>query len=81
LDYYGKANSYAKSMITESVTDTVYQKIMNKDMAHEVWVTLKRHFEAGSGDQLFKFCNDFFTFSWSGKEDVSTHIAKLCEMS
>jgi hypothetical protein len=38
---------------------------------------ITKHFEAGSEDQLFKFCNDFFTFSWSDKEDVSTHVAKL----
>ncbi|KAF7285959.1 hypothetical protein GWI33_008930 [Rhynchophorus ferrugineus] len=30
LDLYKKANSYAKSMITSSVTDVVYQKIIDK---------------------------------------------------
>jgi hypothetical protein len=64
-------------MIAASVTDTVYRKIMDKDTAYEVLVTLKRHFEAGSEDQLFKFCNYFFAFSWSDREDASTHIAKL----
>jgi hypothetical protein len=42
-------------MISASVTDIVHQKIMDKDMAHEVWVTLKKRFEAGLEDQLFKF--------------------------
>jgi hypothetical protein len=26
---------------------------------------------------LSGICNDFFTFSWSDEEDVSTHVAKL----
>ncbi|KAF7264048.1 hypothetical protein GWI33_000710, partial [Rhynchophorus ferrugineus] len=32
---YIKANSYAKSVITSSVTDDVYQKIMDKETAYE----------------------------------------------
>ncbi|XP_049947022.1 uncharacterized protein LOC126452302 [Schistocerca serialis cubense] len=36
-DFYRKANSYAKSMITSAVTDTVYQTIMDKETAHEPW--------------------------------------------
>jgi transposase InsO family protein len=76
-DFFRKANSYAKSMISSSVTDTVYQKIMNKDTAHEAWEALKLNFEASSKDQLFKICTEFFAFSWINGEDVSTHVAKL----
>lgn len=76
-DLYRKANSYAKSMITSSVTDGVYQKIMDKENAHDAWLALRQHFEASSQDQLFKICTDFFTFNWNTKDDVSTHIAKL----
>ncbi|XP_049840410.1 uncharacterized protein LOC126285132 [Schistocerca gregaria] len=36
-DFYLKANSYSKSMIKSAVTDTMYQKIMNKEMTHEAW--------------------------------------------
>jgi hypothetical protein len=45
-DFFRKANSYAKSMISSSVIDEVYQKIMNKDTAHEAWKALKLNFEA-----------------------------------
>ncbi|KPU74550.1 uncharacterized protein Dana_GF27077 [Drosophila ananassae] len=34
-DFFRKANSYAKSMITTAVTDSVYQKIMDKETAHD----------------------------------------------
>ena len=76
-DLYRKANSYAKSIITSTVTDAVYHKIMDKETAHDAWEALKQQFEATSKDQLFKICTDFFTFSWTPNEDVSTHIAKL----
>lgn len=76
-DFFRKANSYAKTMITSSITDAVYQKIMDKDTAYEVWQSLKQQFEATSKDQLFKICTDFFAFKWSNGEDVSTHIASL----
>jgi hypothetical protein len=59
------------------VTEAVYQKIMNKDTAHEAWEALKLNFEASSKDQLFKICTEFFAFSWINGEDVSTHVAKL----
>ena len=36
-DRFRKANSYAKSMITSSVSDDVYQKIMDTDSAYEAW--------------------------------------------
>lgn len=75
-DLYRKANSYAKSMITSSVTDEVYQKIMDKETVYDAWEALKQQFEATSKDQLFKICSDIFAFSWT-PEDVSTHIAKL----
>lgn len=76
-DIYRKANSYAKSMITSSVSDEVYQKIMDKESAHDAWEALKSNFEATSKYQLFKICSDFFNFSWSSEDDVSTHIARL----
>lgn len=76
-DVYRKANSYAKSMITSTVTDVVYHKIMDKDTALEAWEALKQQFEASSKDQLFRICTEFFAFSWIPGEDVSTHIAKL----
>ncbi|KAF7275136.1 hypothetical protein GWI33_012149 [Rhynchophorus ferrugineus] len=61
---YRKANSYVRSMITCAVTYAVYQKIMDKETAYEVWEALKQHFEASSKDQLFKICTDFFAFGW-----------------
>ncbi|PNF31713.1 hypothetical protein B7P43_G13201, partial [Cryptotermes secundus] len=61
-------------MITAAVTDAVYQKIMDKN---EVWETLKKNFEAAAEDQLFKYCTDLFSFSWSNNADVSGNIAKL----
>lgn len=76
-DFYRKANSYGKSMITSVVTDAVYQKIMDKDTAYEAWEALKQNFEALSKDQLFKICTDFFAFSFKSEEDVSTYIAKI----
>lgn len=77
LNLYRKANSYAKSMIASSVTDIVYQKIMDQESAFDAWNALKQHFEASSRDQLFKICSDFFSFNWNNSEDVSMHIAKL----
>lgn len=74
---YRKANSYAKSMITSTVTDAVYQKIMDKETAHDTWNALRQQFEATSKDQLFKICTDLFAFTWNSAQDVSTHIAKL----
>lgn len=76
-DLYRKANSYAKSMISSSVTDVVYEKIMDKESAYEAWEALKQHFEATSKDQVFKICMDFFGFSWVRADDVGTHVAKL----
>lgn len=76
-DMYRKANSYAKSMITSTVSDSVYQKVMDKTTAQESWEALKGQFEATSQDQLFKVCADFFSFSWTLSDDVSTHVAKL----
>ncbi|GFY29308.1 retrovirus-related Pol polyprotein from transposon TNT 1-94 [Trichonephila clavipes] len=76
-DFYRKANSYAKSMIASTVTDAVYQKIMDKETAFEAWESLRKQFEATSKDQLFKICTEFFAFSWVPGEDISTHIAKL----
>jgi hypothetical protein len=59
--FFRKANSYAKSMISSSVTDT----------AHEAWEALKLNFEASSKDQLFKICTEFFAFSWINGEDLA----------
>ncbi|KPU81756.1 uncharacterized protein Dana_GF21660 [Drosophila ananassae] len=50
-DFFRKANSYAKSMITTAVTDSVYQKIMDKETAHDTWEALKNQFEATAKDQ------------------------------
>ncbi|XP_072162637.1 LOW QUALITY PROTEIN: uncharacterized protein [Bemisia tabaci] len=50
---------------------------MDKETAYEAWEALKQQFEANSKDQLFRSCNDFFSFSWNEKDDVSTHVAKL----
>lgn len=76
-DMFRKANSYAKSMITSALTEETYQKVMGKETAREVWVELKRNFEASSKDQLFRICADFFSFSWTLADDVSSHVAKL----
>ncbi|GBM32852.1 hypothetical protein AVEN_216551-1 [Araneus ventricosus] len=57
-DFYCKANSYAST-----VTDAMYQKIMDKETAQEAWKALKQQFEATSKDQLFKICTHFFTFN------------------
>ncbi|KAF2884792.1 hypothetical protein ILUMI_21399 [Ignelater luminosus] len=46
-----KANSYAKSISTSSVTDAVYKRIMDTPTACEVWIALKEQFEVFSGDQ------------------------------
>lgn len=37
FDLYLKANSYVKSVIEITVTDVVYQKIMDKETACDVW--------------------------------------------
>ncbi|GFT29855.1 retrovirus-related Pol polyprotein from transposon TNT 1-94 [Trichonephila clavipes] len=42
-DLYRKANSYAKLMIASTVTDAVYQKIMDKETAFEAWESLRKH--------------------------------------
>jgi hypothetical protein len=76
-DLFRKANSYAKSMIISSLTEETYQKVMDKETAREVWEELRRNFEASSKDQLFRICADFFSFSWTLADDVSTHVAKL----
>lgn len=74
---FRKANSYAKSMIASTVTDSVYQKIMDAETAKEAWEALKKEFEVTSKDQIYNTCIGFFEFSWNKTEDVSTHIAKL----
>lgn len=76
-DLYRKANSYAKSVIANAVTEDTYQKIMAKETAREVWDELKRNFEATSKDQLFQICSNFFSFDWLASVDVSGQIAKL----
>ena len=76
-DQYRKANSYAKSVIANALTEDTYQKIMDKDTACEVWDELKRNFEASSKDQLFQICSNFFSFDWVASTDVSGQVAKL----
>lgn len=58
-DLYRKANSYAKSMIASTVTDTVYQKIKDKETAHETWAALKQHFEVSSKISSSKIVQNF----------------------
>lgn len=77
LAFYRKANSVVKSTIASTVTDSVYQKIMDNESGSDMWEALKNQFEATSKDQLFKVCTEFFAFMWNTGEDVSTHIAKL----
>lgn len=76
-DQYRKANSFAKSVIANAVTEDTYQKLMDKDTAREVWEELKRNFEASSKDQLFQICSIFFSFNWIATVDVSGQVAKL----
>ena len=76
-DLYRKANSYAKSVIANTVTEETYQKIMDRGNACEVWNELKRNFEASQKDQLFQVCSNFFSFDWISSLDVSGQIAKL----
>lgn len=76
-DRFRKANSFAESAITSTISDEVYQKVIDKTTAHKLWEALKAEFEATAEDQIFRLCNDFFSFSWSPGEDVSTLIAKL----
>ncbi|GFX79872.1 retrovirus-related Pol polyprotein from transposon TNT 1-94 [Trichonephila clavipes] len=45
-------------MIASTVSDAVYQKIMDKKTAFEAWESLRKQFEATSKDQLFKICHD-----------------------
>ncbi|GBM17465.1 hypothetical protein AVEN_193760-1 [Araneus ventricosus] len=82
-DFYRKANNYAKSMMASTVTDAVYQKIMDKETAQEDWKALKEQFEALSKDQLFKICTEFFAFNWSLGDDVPIHIINsgVCGMN
>ncbi|GBP12333.1 Retrovirus-related Pol polyprotein from transposon TNT 1-94 [Eumeta japonica] len=74
---YRKANSYAKSVITSTITDDIYQKVMDRECASEMWKALKQQFEATAKDQVFKMCTELFSFQWSCGDDVSTHISKL----
>ena len=54
-DQYRKANSYAKSVIANAVTEDTYQKIMDKDTAREVWEELKRKFRILKRHQKISF--------------------------
>lgn len=40
-DLYRKAYCYAKNVITSTITDEVYQKVMDKESALEIWQALK----------------------------------------
>ena len=61
-DFYREANSYAKYMIASSVTDAVYEKIIDKETARDAFEALKEQFEATSKD-LYQICDSFFAFS------------------
>ena len=76
-EYYRKANCCAKSLITSTISDEVYQKVMDKASAYEMWDALHKLFEATSKDQLYKLCNDLFGYQWNNNQDVSTHVADL----
>ena len=67
---FRKANSYAKSLISVTVTNDVYQKIMNTKTAAESWALLHKNFKGNAKDQVFKTCTDFFAFGWTSGEDV-----------
>ena len=43
-------------MISISLTDAIYEKIMDKQTKHEVWDALKQQFEATYEDQFFQVC-------------------------
>lgn len=60
FERYKKANRYAKSVISSTITDGVYQKIMNKETAAETWEALKQQYKATAKDQLSKLCADFY---------------------
>ncbi|GBO09899.1 hypothetical protein AVEN_171273-1 [Araneus ventricosus] len=45
-DFYRKSNGYVMSMIASTVTDAVYQKIMDKETTQKAWEALKQQFEA-----------------------------------
>ena len=62
---------------TYALTEENYQTMNDKETAKEVWEELKRNFEASSNDQLFRFCADFFSFTWVFSDDVSSHVARL----
>lgn len=74
---YRKANSYAKQSISAGVSEAVYQKIMDKKTARDMWNSLKSQFEATEHDQIFSLCDEFFSFKWQVERDVNAHIAKL----
>lgn len=76
-DFYRKANNYAKSLITNTISDDIFMKVMDKESACDVWQALHQQFEATSKDQLFKMCTELFSFEWMAESDVSTHISKL----
>ena len=76
-DDFRKANSCAKSLITSTITDEIYLKVMDKDFACDMWDALCQQFEATSKDQLYKMCNDLFSFEWNENNDISTHVSKL----
>ncbi|GFU02589.1 uncharacterized protein TNCV_3755081 [Trichonephila clavipes] len=72
-DLYRKANSYAKSRIASTVTDAVYQKIMDKKTAFEAWESLRKQCEATSKDQLVKICRVFCIQLGSRRGYLHTH--------
>lgn len=59
-------------MITSVVTDSVYQKIIDKETTHEAWEALKQKLKHHQKFSSSKFAQIAFTFSCISGEDVST---------
>ncbi|GAB0089493.1 secreted RxLR effector protein 161-like [Sergentomyia squamirostris] len=77
LTFCRKAECFARALISNSVSDEIYQKILDKNSAKEEWDALKQLFEASSKDQLFSVCDAFFALKWTSGHDVAFHVAKV----
>lgn len=77
LTYNRKVECFVRTLISNSVTDEIYQKILDKDSAKEEWNALRQLFEASSKDQLFSVCDEFFALKWSSGNDAAFHVAKV----
>ncbi|GAB0098710.1 uncharacterized protein DMENIID0001_144840 [Sergentomyia squamirostris] len=75
LKFFRKAESFARTLIANSVTDEIYRKILDKNSAKEDWDALKQMFEASAKDQWFNVCDSFFAMKWTSGNDVAFHVA------